>query len=78
MASSGWVGRERNGLRAAAADAPPVPPPVVDEDDGRSDAVRFASLADWLRRPPREPEAGRFDILSIYYLLFRSVAWVRT
>ena len=67
MASSGWVGRERNGLRdaAAAADAPPVPPPVVDEDDGRSDAVRFASLADWLRRPPREPEAGRFDILSV-------------
>lgn len=35
------------------------------DDDGRSSAVRFASLADLARRDPREDSAGRFDMMMM-------------
>lgn len=57
IASSGWVGRDRKGLVLLAL-------PLADDEDGRSSAVRFASLADLARRDPREEEsAGRFDMM---------------
>ena len=53
IASSGWVGRERKGLRGAL---------LVELYDeawiagvGRSEADRFASLEDWSTRLPSEP-----------------------
>ena len=54
MASSGWVGRARKGLRLRGA---LLPAPVA--VDGRSVAARLASFADFPRIPARPPP-GRF------------------
>ena len=49
IASSGWVGRERNGFRVDDAEEAP---------DGRSADDLFASFDDWATRLPNAP-AGR-------------------
>lgn len=61
MASSGWVGRERKGLRGAL---------LVELDDeawiaefGRSDADLLASLKDWSTRLPKEPMGRLLDMM---------------
>ena len=54
MASSGWVGRERNGLRGVAA---------ADVAVGRSEALRLASFEDLAIRLPKAP-LGRFDMIN--------------
>lgn len=41
-------------------------PPTSADEDGRSSAVRFASLVDLARRAPKELDAGRFDMI-IYW-----------
>ena len=51
IASSGWVGRERNGFRDDDAE-------VEDAPDGRSADDLFASFDDWATRLPSAP-AGR-------------------
>ena len=57
IASSGWVGRERNGFRDDDADEAP---------DGRSADDLFASFDDWATRLPNAP-AGRLllDMLQL-------------
>ena len=65
IASSGWVGRERNGFRADDdADDDDTP-------DGRSADDLFASFDDWATRLPSAP-AGRLLLDMMLLLLFTS------